>query len=471
MKGKRFRTVISSFLFQSILVLFVGVFVRYLFVTYTYFTPVAADSVSYLWAARDIAEANPPIKGIVNTIRPPVYPLFLSFFFRAHPYTNDQLISTYLINVIQPSVFLIQSGTALLSCVLLLWLLRQLVGKKLAFILTVLYATNLILITWERYLLTESFSMSLVILAVSLLYLYLKRYQLRYLVLFTATVLLFTFLRSTGIAFILTAFFGLLMLGKKRVLVPVVGSLLMCLFFIVWYMLLNKFYYGYATFQFSSSVNIFGRTLTHGYSIPNLPNNPVAAEVQRFSEEGKPLLPFDILPQVNGAFYNHPPTMKALDAYNKTSLRSIWPQYLKDSVNDYFSIWKDVSGWILLPPFNPSWEKLTSPRVIAYFSQLPYVSMYNALVILFYFFPLFSLFLFYRRYKYSLFYGFLAVLVFSQFASAVLFGFEEFGRLVSSTTPLLFILFALVLDGGGKELIKIVKIPHKTQKDPDGTHD
>lgn len=449
---RRIRILITSFWLQAIVLIAVGIAIRTAYLTIK-FTPVVPDSISYVWQAMGIVANKPAIKEIINTVRPPVYPLFLTHFVKNY-IPNIQVNPTYsLLLFVYDYVFRIQTVSGIISGILFFWIVRQLVSKPLAFISAVIYVVNLIVIPWERYMLTEAFAMQLVIWVLFFIVLYRKKYQAGYIICLTITLLLLAFLRSTTIVLIPVVFGGLLLTQKRKAVLPCVFGLIVCSFFIFGYIWLNGQLHGYQTFQFSGSVNIFGRMILRNYPIPNLPpENPIPAILRRFDDQKIIKNPFYVLPEMHGQFYTNGQSMAEVDEYNRASFLLSWPRYIKDSTGDFLSLWKEVSAWILIPPYNPSWEKLTSPRVLFYYSQQAFVSLYSASVFLFYLFPFISALFICTKKKIGVIYGIVSCMIFSQFFSAVFFGYEEYGRLVASVTPLLLLSLTMVLSEGIKSI-------------------
>jgi hypothetical protein len=431
------RNIVRSLQFQLIVLAAIGLVTRITLMQYTHFLPSTPDSVSYAWTANDIVIQKFALPAIVNTVRPPVYPLFLAMLMLPQQYKTDMPISTYLIDIISPKVIFIQTYTGIITALFFFLALRLVLPKTLAFWVGCLYMTNLIVIPWEQYLLTEAFSMQLSIIAVCFILLYIKKKQPVFFYLLAVTILFLSFLRSTALVlfpvFCMSAFF----IAKKRAIIPVVFSSVLFVFCIFSYISLNGLFHDYATLQFAGSINVLGRILLHNYPVPEISGNRIPPTIHQYDQLGIPKNPYDIMLPIDEEFYLHGKAMRSVDEFNKAAFRLSWKQYLQDSFTDFIHIKDEVSAWILFPPRDPEVEKNTDPRVILHYFQVVYICIYKLSIVLFFLSPLLGIYFWLRNKRYMILFCLVTLLICSQFASASLFAHEEFARLVSLTVPLL----------------------------------
>lgn len=441
---------LKSTLLPLLIILVVAIIARLIFFSVFSGAAIVQDSQSYGWAGQEILQ-KPFFSSLINPIRPPMYPLFLSWIMLFTGWDPRIPIETILMGTTGNVIMTIQSVVSILSCLLLYLLCKNIMPKFIAIVLSLIYCIDLKIIPWERYILTESFSISWMIGFIFLTYYTLKKPSL----LTIASIFFFSiigiFLRSTFLGLLPIVFLVIMVSHPTKKIMSTIMLFALCYVGVVGsYIVLNGHYHNNRTFQFVSSVNIFGRIMKDNLPIPTLPDNKVYRTVSYFDERDYYKHPFKILHTVNGKFYYNSEIMKQLNEYNSTVLKQNGLQYIRQSFADIPNAITTISPWIRV--LGPEFTRMPI-NIFLYNIQEIFIHIHTTLSLIIFTFPLF---LFVKKKTISLKILLLCGFVYTYIVlSSVLLGYEDFSRLTSASTPLLFIYVGVLIDFGGKYLVHL----------------
>lgn len=293
------------------------------------------DSVSYGYHARDIVTQQ-NLSAVFTPIRPPVYPLFISIFFRVTDYGLHGDMYDALQHDSGAWITSSQTLIALLVSLLLFWSLQQLYSQPVAFFIALGVVCHPLLIPWEKHILTESLSISILIANIASIVLALRKPNMFTFLLLTFTAILVTETRTIyGFLFPLTLLFLLLAHPSIRAIRN--GIIMILLFSVILslHILTNMINHQVPTLSVISSVNIFGRIITHPYTIPPIVDDPISTHLTSIAYTPSPgASPYGILHQLSPEFYHDSMFMNQLNSFNYQTVLANATTYLYDALTD-----------------------------------------------------------------------------------------------------------------------------------------
>jgi len=292
------------------------------------------DSVDYGKYAKQILYDR-RIQDVFNPVRPPLYPLILAISFAATGVGKTYNIYDALNGNGGAPVGLFQTMVGIVSVIIFYLTLKQVMNVYVAWGFSLLYATSPLIIPWDRYILTESLSISLGVLFFSSAVFFLQKATVRRSIIFILFGLLCVWLRSLYLALVpLVLLIFILRLRTVRSIVQAYFlGMLFCLP-ILFHMHINDIFYGNPTLQVMGDINMFGRILAHPYSIPIIKDNRVSAWMQDHYQPGMYENPFPILESINPDMYFDHALMKNVGEYNKKVIQSNLLPFILDTLRD-----------------------------------------------------------------------------------------------------------------------------------------
>lgn len=397
-----------------------------------YPAPVATefDSVTYGMHAKD-AIVGKGLSAIFNPFRPPTYVSFVTIGFLLTGKQDLTDIYAFITHTGGWSIIFLQSVLGLIGVLVFYDLFRRITRPSIAFIGTILFAINPLILTWERIILSESVGFFLVIVLFYQAVLLLKKPTLLRFLLLSCCVVLTYYLRTTFILFF--PLIILILLLKKFTPKLFVYSLLsMVIVFsgVFFHYQMNNQFHNVSTVQIMGSVNVFGRILKHDYMNPPLQDNIVAqyADVFRdFDPKVATKDPWSYLPIIDPVFYYNRKVMNDLQIYNRRTIETNLPLYIKDVLADIPKVFETYP--LLIPSRRP-------PITLLFFQLFHVITVFCAVLSLS---VLYFLLLFFRKrgdkYTISVLFGVSALLF---IVVSIAFSYQEYSRIISGSLPLLY---------------------------------
>lgn len=369
------------------------------------------DSYSYYGLAKEQAAQGFP--AYISYLRTPVYPMFI----RAVMALSNNF----------QHVAIAQSFIAVIAVVVLYCTLFRLgIGPTVSFFLSLMHAVNMMLVPWDRMLLTESLAISWVIFYCYGIVLLLESPKVRTFFFCLILSVLGLFLRPAFLflpvaAFTLVAFYH----RKQAVTMLSAVTILYYLAFPFAYAGLNGSMNGYAGLNINGVVNLFARIIEHNFSFEP------AKQIEYFYTLGTRFKALDVAYSPVGVYQYldngeafTPRRLGELETFTKTIIVHTIPMFSLYSLQKIPEAFTQVSSWIALPHF---------------FSQLQqFFLRLQLLWPVFVVFSLLSLYRFFTSRRVTFREGGMAILsalVWVQILVAVFLSADEYARLVAVIIP------------------------------------
>lgn len=414
------------------------------------------DSLEYYELGNKIL-TNPSLSNIVNMYRTPLYPIFISGIFKLTSHLGEAFGSQLFYEIVFIVTWL-QSIFALISLVFLyeILLLLKMPPKK-ALLLGIFLTLNINTIMWERALLTESFSISLMIITTFVLLSLMKRPD-KLKSSFLLLLLVLGFLLRPSFITIPIASLPIILyfLRGQGVKMQIISVFLLFVVIVAGYWGFNKKLHGYNGISYIASVDLIGRILQNNISVDG------GSERQYFYKNildyrvrgGEPK-PFLFLKTYDQNIFTNIPLMNKLQTF---VWKVFWDEpgaFLISSIKDYPKAFREIDQLNKLPPpITKSLVFLNLLKDFYNFLRLPLL-----LVVPLY---IFTIILFLKNPSNKI--GSLLILgsiIFSQIVLILLIvPYGEYDRLLSPVQPHLFIFTFISL----QEFLRFFKLCHLTRR-------
>ncbi|MBI4066294.1 hypothetical protein HY411_01115 [Candidatus Gottesmanbacteria bacterium] len=391
---------------------------------------VTADSFEYYSLAKKFATA-PQLNLLVNPYRQPLYPLFILASIALTGGTGD-IESWKSFSTATGLLAVIQS---LVSVGAIIVLYRTLVRHRLLgrgpFIIGLLLSGNMLLIPWERALLTESISIALVTLMVSVFIDTWVQPRPRPILLLLVLGLLAAILRPALMVIPALAFILLLLKLKNTRLVGYSArALVVFLVFPIVYAAGNAWMWGYNGFSVIGEFNLLGRILTLQLPIEAGSGVPYFYDTMTsYRTKGRELNPYRYLDAVDPDIYAKTDRLNQLATFTHRVIAANTGTYLSGSFRDIPGAIAGVSPFILEPRGSVfAWLQRFSTALGA-------ITLASVL-----FLPISLLRLMrlpHGPHSIETVFDGLGLVAWAHIGASVLLGYEDFGRLAAPSVPLL----------------------------------
>jgi hypothetical protein len=427
-----------------IIFFFIAILLRFLYFFSNPIPTVMPDTYGYNSVGYRILEGKMPL---INDERTPLYPLLLNVMTRIAGRTDNRLDTPEFILGSQYLTFF--QSVVFLVALLFFYKTLKILKIPLVFRLVSLYllSSNFYLLFYERVLLTESLSVSLVIITTYIGIKLILKPQFFYFLLSTFYFLLLFLLRPVFLLFPLTLFPLVMILNRtKKILVPCLLSLF------VFYLLPSIFYfsnihnYSYSGINHITDVNVLGRILKNNISVESAKTNKFYQPVMDYRKKGGFWDPYYFLFAFDPTLLtrdNNRKELGELQKFTKTVMINQLPMYIFGGI-------KDIPSALLESPSSP-------PNISAKYYllwNLLYQISRGTQILLSVFIPISILLFLYKliakSYTLTTFYiqSSIFYLLFSilyLLLTTVLFGYSDFGRLLLPIVPILILQAELIL--------------------------
>jgi len=330
------------------------------------------DSIDYgRYAQKIIHEGS--LESFFNPVRPPLYPVLLAVSFLLTGVKQDDSIYFALNEAGGVPVAIFQTIMGISSVMILYVTLRSFVHRSIAGIFSLLFAVHPLIIPWDRYVLTESLSLSFAIFYIRSAQLFLQKQTLSRTVFLLFTGLLGVWLRSLYIALVpLTLVVFILKRRDLRSVAIAYGvGMVFCLPIAV-HILINNRNYQTPTLQVMSTINLYGRLLIHPYPVSVIEDNEISTWMQRHYTPGVYDNPFPILEGLSPEVYHDHVLIQSIETYNQVTILKNLPRFIRNCLLDIPAMFT----------VNPSIMFSTFPQWYLAFQKLTVVNMAIASVAL-----------------------------------------------------------------------------------------
>lgn len=312
----------------------VSVFIRVLYGIYQPHLSLTPDSDIYYDLARQLY-TNPSVKLVFNPFKSPLYGMFLHMILRATGWLSAPTIKTAEFYAFTQVVLLVQSAIGVAGAAVYYATLVQL-GLSRRFIISVslLHAANMLLIPWERTLLSETSGIFLMILLCYSFVCLLKSFRSRYIMLFILSSLMGLLLRPALVTAPLVLL-AVLIIHYRSVQVLTTAlfigtGYLLAVFILV---LLNTLNWGYIGLQITGDINLLGKILELHVPVDSARSlAPFADILIEYRRSGQELHPYRLLDSYDPAIYTNFEKLDRLRAFTTTVIRNNAAAYLRGSL-------------------------------------------------------------------------------------------------------------------------------------------
>jgi 4-amino-4-deoxy-L-arabinose transferase-like glycosyltransferase len=289
---------------------------------------------------------------LISPFRTPVYPIFIDLSLIINGIKDAQIWSPEFYKVLDTLV-LMQTSLGILSSLCLYYIFLKIgVGKIISLIAALLYSLNMMVIPWERALLTESLAIfSVIIFAVCFLNVIRKPEIINYLVLLIVSAIIILLRPSLAPLPFISVFstFGFRIKQKRKLLYSGIFLLLYLLIPVIW-TAYNSNIHGYKGFQAIGDISILGRIMLIHIPLEAGKNEEffykTLTEYQNINNIHSPYL---YLSWYDPNIYSNPDRLNQLSSFTrKIVISNIFTYILRSSGDIPESIGK-ISMWIIIP--------------------------------------------------------------------------------------------------------------------------
>lgn len=376
---------------------------------------------------------------IITAERTPGYPLFIGALLKLSQPSPDtwewqrfEVSPPKHIGSFFPIIFA-QMALGIISTVILFYLARALIPNlKLAFAATLLAAINPNVFGWEKLVITESLSISLVVILIWVSLLLFKRVRLG-LLLLLCVLSIYAILLRPALFYLPAVLFGFLLL-KRRTIILVLITAIITYGAIFAYMEGNKKNNGFFGLTSVSHINLLGKVFQ--YDFPLLPgrnseeNNLVGLLQSYKATYPTSRDPWNFIVNTGNPYYMGDYYMVTLNGYTQYILLRHLPAWIFKSLLLIPQILTTPMAFIVIKKDAIFGQTLSTLSQITYYAGYVYLMT----VILF---PL--LFLRIKKNAGKTYWPILLVfcIVFTHLFTSTLFGYAEYARLRAPIEPLL----------------------------------
>ncbi|OGG11947.1 hypothetical protein A2Z00_04020 [Candidatus Gottesmanbacteria bacterium RBG_13_45_10] len=323
------KSFLSSELLPLSLILISGVFIRLL---YFHFYPtmfIAIDSYGYYGMGNGMV-ANPSLATLINPFRTPVYPVFISLLAKMSGNFNAA-IGTPAFTQVSYLIMGVQSVISISALLLFYMLLRQTKIKKLyAFLFVLFESVNIAIFAWDKALITESFSLSWTLVMSYIAIHALKRPTTsRHVVLFVFGVIGILLRPSFAIVPLVVLVIIFLFHQKANIRLQTAGTTCAYVLTVIAIAGINFVYHGYFGIQNISDINILGRILQFNLPVEAAKTiQPLYGYVIDYRSKNLEPMPYTFINYYNIDTYSSSAKLNTLKNFTQTVMRTNMVSYL-----------------------------------------------------------------------------------------------------------------------------------------------
>ncbi len=415
-----------------IILLLVSIGIRLLFAIFQPSITLAPDSYQYYDLANAIAK-DPSIKAIINPYRAPLYSLIILFSLILTGGVGAAIGSSHF-NQSMQFLMALQSLTAIAGILIFykLLLLYSSFSRRTAFLITILTSINMLLISWERTLLTESFAISWIFFFSYAFVKTLRKPSLSTIMHLSIVSIIGFYLRSAFLFLPFIAFFlALLRHPRRTVFVCTFIALSLYSAVLVFHSTMNMVNWHYKAINISSEVNLLGKIIIYDLPIESGRSSMFYPILSQYRLDGGVPNPYRFLESYDREIHTKPKVLYELAQFNHQVILANIPTLLGKSLLEIPKS-ADISVFI----------KITSQTFLGrifslfqkFYSSMQWLSLASIVCLV----P--SLLSFVKRHKYSsTIVHDLGILAWTHIFLSVLLGYEDYGRLVAPITPLILV--------------------------------
>jgi hypothetical protein len=431
----------KTLLLSCLVLLIFSAFIRWLYYIHAPGIWVNEDTYSYFEEGAIMIKNRIP----VGVYRTPVYSLFIHLVMFLYGKPEAPILSWDFFKAMEYT-FYIQSILGVLSILILFKSLLILKLKPLySFLFSLFTAFNIIVFSWDRLLLTESFAVFMLIVNLFFLVRIIRTPKIMDFIFLFILFILTVMLRPIYIAFpvlpliVLTVYYF-----RQKNLRPIIYIFIMLiLYFLILFSYFRENYRLNKVFGLSwaSDITVFGKILSFDLPIENAKSEKFFYDlVTDYRNKNLEKNPFRFLEYANLVYAPLQPKQQQMKAFNGKVLASSYPQYFIKSLFLIPQALTETSEKIVL--MAPS--KSPASRIFNVLFQV-----YKTLQYLFFLiipFTLISLYLFLKKSsRENTVLLILSFISLYQIIFAVLFGYAEFGRLICPAQPLMYLFIFLCI--------------------------
>lgn len=420
---------IRSF-FPVIILIFFALGIRILYAWYHPAITVTADSYEYYTLANNMAK-KPSVKLIINPYRPPLYSSVILLSMVATGSVNAPIGGGQFTKSME-FLMLLQGTVAIFSILLFYTTLITLnITKRFAFIATLLVSGNMLLIPWERTLLTESFAISWLIIFASV-------FAHTFALPTRSAIVKLWILSVIGLylrpAFLFLPFVAFLLIAlyhwKKNILISCLLATILYAFVPIVHSSFNRHHWQYDGFFVIGQFNLLGRILQFHLPIEHARQAKYFYDtVTQYRAGGGVPNPYRFLDSYDPDIYVKADRLNELSRFNALVIRASLPAFIVKSLLDTPKAFTEISPYIRVD------DTHIFGVLQKIFQLLQLVSFVSVLAI-----PIATLQL--RNTKKrpgEAILGALGILAWFQVFISVFLGYEDFGRLAAPAMPLILV--------------------------------
>lgn len=424
-----------SFLFQLtasfILTGFFAIFCRYLYNQIQPEPIISGDTYGYYPIGMDIINNFPKLEYFFNFYRMPLYPLFMNIILMVNNSygtaigTIDFLSKATAITDVQNIIGIIVGFTVYAIC--------QKIGfsHKLSFFVTFLHATNMMIIPWEKVLMSEGIAISwwIIFLLISLL-LWQKPKPLNFFIFCVISVIGLLLRPATLLLPVIVLIMINIKSLKKITLIYSFCVLVVYSLIPITNVYVNIKYHHYNDFQITGTFNILGRILKEKFVGDTYQKAPFFTDaLYKYRMLNNEKDPYAFVDYFDRETYYKPQQLAELRYLTNTIMVNNLPAYAWSSIYDIPGAIYSIDSYVQISP-----DGNLTKQILNLLQQLHLNIQFIYILTL----PmqLISLMFFWKFHnKQMTNMRFIQVIVFIQIFFTVFLGYGQFGRLLSIVSP------------------------------------
>lgn len=392
------------------------------------------DSFGYYLGGIDMVNSPTRIDILVNFYRTPLYAIVINLIMKIQGLFGAEFGSINF-DMGSNGIMFFQHALGVLTTLLIYPISRKInLSPKTAFIVALLYASNLLVIPWERAMLTEGMAISwTIIFFLFSLKLWQNPTKSKF-ILFGLLSIIGILLRPVFLTLpLFYLFFIIIVNRKKEIILSAILAGLMCLLIPVGYIFINSSYHGYNEFQVTGTFNVLGRIMKNNFTADTAKSAPFFTQKMSDykSNNGNPQ-PYDFINFADQGTFGSPARLSELRTFTNQILIRNLPGYIVSAFRDIPQALVDVdpvieiksNGNDILIWFLLTIQKIHGLMILLYLLTIPFQLV-------------FLITLFKNDKKQNVIIGIFQTLILWQIFITVFYGYGEFGRLLSVVAPVM----------------------------------